>query len=72
MSSQGFSFSQAHLAEIATDKWKVKRDGGYFDQFTGATITPRAVVRAVHKALLYFDANRETLFETPAKRGGDE
>jgi len=42
--------------------WAVKRDGGEFDQFTGATITPRAVVRAVHDALLYFAANRQALF----------
>ena len=43
--------------------WKVKRDGGDFDQFTGATITPRAVVKAVKKALLYFQANGHGLFE---------
>jgi electron transport complex protein RnfG len=42
--------------------WKVKRDGGEFDQFTGATITPRAVVKAVHDALLYFDKNQGMLF----------
>ena len=42
--------------------WKVKRDGGEFDQFTGATITPRAVVGAVHNALVYFEKNREQLF----------
>ncbi len=43
--------------------WRVKRDGGVFDQFTGATITPRAVVKAVHKALLYFQLHRQKLFE---------
>ena len=43
--------------------WKVKRDGGDFDQFTGATITPRAVVGAVHKALIYFGQHREALFD---------
>ena len=45
--------------------WKVKRDGGVFDQFTGATITPRAVVKAVYKTLVYFDAHREALFRRP-------
>ncbi|MCG6937549.1 MAG: electron transport complex subunit RsxG [Gammaproteobacteria bacterium] len=44
--------------------WKVKRDGGVFDQFTGATITPRAVVKAVHNALIYFDQNQNKLFST--------
>lgn len=47
--------------------WAVKRDGGTFDQFTGATISPRAVVKAVHNCLLYFKANRQTLFTTPAE-----
>jgi len=42
--------------------WKVKKDGGQFDYMAGATITPRAVVKAVHKALLYFEDNRDQLF----------
>jgi electron transport complex protein RnfG len=46
--------------------WKVKRDGGIFDQFTGATITPRAVVNAVHDALLYFEKNKKLLFSEQA------
>lgn len=45
--------------------WRVKRDGGEFDQFTGATITPRAVVGAVHNALLFFEKNRELIFSNP-------
>jgi electron transport complex protein RnfG len=48
----------------------VRRDGGEFDQFTGATITPRAVVQAVRLALDYFAANRQTLFETAPAAGG--
>ena len=47
--------------------WKVKRDGGYFDQFTGATITPRAVVKAVANALQYFQLNKDTLFNRPTE-----
>ncbi|ADE12621.1 electron transport complex subunit RsxG [Sideroxydans lithotrophicus] len=42
--------------------WKVKKDGGKFDYMAGATITPRAVVKAVHKALVYFGENRDQLF----------
>lgn len=42
--------------------WKVKKDGGQFDYMAGATITPRAVVKAANKALQYFAANRERLF----------
>ncbi len=43
-------------------EWAVKRDGGAFDQFTGATITPRAVVKSVYKTLKYFSRHREELF----------
>jgi len=43
-------------------KWKVKKDGGDFDQFTGATITPRAVVKAVKRALEFFNANKTAIF----------
>lgn len=46
--------------------WRVRRDGGKFDQFTGATITPRAVVKAVHNALKFYDRNRDRLFEQPS------
>jgi len=44
-------------------QWKVKRDSGVFDQFTGATITPRAVVQAVHLCLVYFDRHKEKLIQ---------
>lgn len=46
--------------------WRVKKDGGDFDQFTGATITPRAVVKAVHEGLLYFQRHREEVFAVSA------
>lgn len=55
-------FTGKSLDNPAAKHWKVKRDGGDFDQFTGATITPRAVVNAVHSALLYFARHREALF----------
>ena len=42
--------------------WKVKKDGGKFDYMAGATITPRAVIKAVNKALVYFGENRDKLF----------
>jgi electron transport complex protein RnfG len=42
--------------------WQVKRDGGIFDQFTGATITPRAVVKAVYKTLLFYHKYRDDVF----------
>jgi len=48
------AFEGKSLADPATDKWAVKKDGGVFDQFAGATITPRAVVRAVRQGLELF------------------
>ncbi len=60
-------FSGKSLDNPVADKWAVKRDAGEFDQFTGATITPRAVVDAVRLALEYFEANREYLFDTAAE-----
>ncbi|WP_439135818.1 electron transport complex subunit RsxG [Pseudomaricurvus sp.] len=47
-------FNGKSLSNPAVDQWAVKKDGGEFDQFTGATITPRAVVKQVKKALQYF------------------
>lgn len=60
-------FKGTSLAHPRGRGWAVKRDGGDFDQFTGATISPRAVVKAVHHALEYFRAHRRMLFEAPAE-----
>ncbi|MCB1792583.1 MAG: electron transport complex subunit RsxG [Gammaproteobacteria bacterium] len=59
-------FDGRSLGNPADSGWKVKRDGGVFDQFTGATITPRAVVRGVKNALDYFNENRTQLFAAPS------
>jgi len=55
-------FSSRSTNNTSESQWQVKKDGGVFDQFTGATITPRAVVGAVHKSLQYFNAHRDALF----------
>ena len=60
-------FVGASLGKPDKDHWKVRRDGGVFDQLTGATITPRAVVRAVYRGLVYFRDNREKIFAPSAK-----
>ncbi len=44
-------------------KWRVKKDGGQFDQFTGATITPRAVVKAVKNTILYVTEHKKELYD---------
>lgn len=46
-------FAGQHIASANDARWAVKKDGGQFDQFTGATITPRAIVNAVKRAGLY-------------------
>ena len=53
--------NQSYNAEIATN-WAVKKDGGQFDQFTGATITPRAVVNAVKLSIEYYLENQAAIF----------
>lgn len=55
-------FDGHSLNSRAVELWKVKKDGGQFDYIAGATITPRAVVKAVHKVLEYFEIHRESLF----------
>lgn len=50
----------------AAEAWKVRKDGGQFDYLAGATVTPRAVVKAVHRALRYFESHRQALLRLPA------
>ncbi len=60
-------FSGTRLGDPPESAWAVRRDGGAFDQMTGATVTPRAVVKAVKNALIYFRAHRERLMSAPAQ-----
>jgi electron transport complex protein RnfG len=55
-------FAGKSLTNPPQERWRVKRDGGDFDQFTGATITPRAVVAAVRNTLLYYQQNADMIF----------
>ncbi|MGP3699664.1 electron transport complex subunit RsxG [Rhodobacter sp. NSM] len=54
-------FTGRSLADPQPDGWKVKRDGGVFDQFSGATITPRAVVGTIRRGLALFERHRPEL-----------
>lgn len=60
-------FNGLSLAKLMPDDWKVKKDGGKFAHRSGATITPRAIVKAVHKALLYAQANPARFFPNQEK-----
>jgi Na+-translocating ferredoxin:NAD+ oxidoreductase subunit G len=55
-------FDELSFDKLAEKDWKVKKDGGHFDSNAGATVTPRAVVKAVRKALKYANENRDRLF----------
>lgn len=61
-------FADKSLKNPEEKKWAVKRDGGFFDQFTGATITPRAVVKAVKNTLLYYQANKDKIYSLSNKK----
>lgn len=67
-----FSFNGKSLSNPALSDWKVKKDGGQFDQFTGATITPRAIVNGVKNTLLYYQNQGKSLFLKSDKAAKDE
>ena len=55
-------FNGRSLENTPNPSWAVKKDGGEFDQFTGATITPRAVVKAVKKSLVFYSQSKDAIF----------
>ena len=59
-------FEGRFLGNPDIEHWKVKKDGGVFDQFAGATITPRGVVAAVRSGLTWFDAHKTEFLEAPS------
>lgn len=65
-------FNGKSLQNPTPAQWKVKKDGGNFDQFAGATITPRAVVNQVRKVLEYVDAHRDELFNKSSHKSGTQ
>lgn len=62
-------FTGKKVLDNNDNRWAVIKDGGMFDQFTGATITPRAVVKTVRKTIDYFQANQESIFTTTTNCG---
>lgn len=56
-------FRERSLTDPPPQRWTVRRDGGDFDAFTGATITPRAIVKAVRNALEYYQRNSRRIFD---------
>ncbi len=67
-------FSGKYLGNPEASRWAIRRDGGDFDQLTGASITPRAVIKAIQETLLYFETHRDEVFaqDTPTADAGAE
>lgn len=62
-------FADMSLAQVADSEWKLKKDGGRIDYYAGATVTPRAVSKAVLKAVKWATAHRDQIFaETGANK----
>lgn len=62
------TFDNESLVQTPAQQWQVKKDGGKFDYMAGATITPRAVVKAVLKATQYFEENKQYLLADDSVR----
>lgn len=56
------SFDGLSPSKMNPNDWQVKKDGGKFDQFTGATITPRAVIQSVHRVAQWYQKNQDKVF----------
>ena len=65
-------FDLTSLASPVAERWLIKRDGGDFDQLTGASITPRAIIKAIKETLLYFESNQDALFSAESANQDDQ
>jgi len=58
-----FQFDERSIGDPVEAQWAIESDGGDFDQLTGASVTPRAIIKAIRDTLLYFDSHRDEIFE---------
>lgn len=65
-------FDNESVEKTPAEQWKVKKDGGKFDYMAGATITPRAVVKAVEKALQFYAQHQDLLHQSPQHTSDSE
>jgi H+/Na+-translocating ferredoxin:NAD+ oxidoreductase subunit G len=56
-------FNNHSFEGLPEEKWAVKKDGGEFDQLSGATITSRSIINIVYKVLEYYSENRNSFYE---------
>lgn len=66
-----FQFDGRSLGDPGLEEWVIKRDGGEFDQLTGASVTPRAVIKVTKETLIYFAAHRDEIFSAPATKDAE-
>ena len=59
-------FPGRSMGDPVVTEWAIRRDGGQFDQLTGASVTPRAVIKAMRDTLIYFDAHKDEIFAAAA------
>lgn len=64
-------FDGHSLQDPEPARWAIKGDGGDFDQLSGASVSPRAIINAIKETLTYFDANRVAVFAAPVKNEDD-
>jgi electron transport complex protein RnfG len=60
-------FDGHSLKSPEPSRWAIKGDGGQFDQLTGASVTPRSIVKAIKETLTWFEANRVSVFAASAE-----
>ena len=65
-------FDLTSLVSPVAERWLIKSDGGDFDQLTGASITPRAIIKAIKETLLYFESNQDALFSAESANQDDK
>lgn len=63
-------FAGTSLEAPPRELWAIESDGGVIDHWTGASVTPRAVVRAIKQTLLFFEANADSVFPTAQEEAG--
>ncbi len=59
------SLSDKYVESEKDPRWTVKKEGGQFDQFTGATLTPKAVIKAAHQAAWFVSQNKTAILNQP-------
>ena len=64
-------FDGRSMGDPVVTGWAIKKDGGEFDQLTGASVTPRAVIKAIRDTLIYFDEHRDAVFAMAATEEED-